>query len=169
MWAIWLGLLVISRLHKLQNITARILSSCHNRSHELFHIINPVTLSFRIRPALKKAFAGYTKSGGCVRLMTRTSRCENLEGLSHQYSWERTNQSEVKPPYWMRIRVMWLVRALFAYKIPHFVRLWTLVPPGTKAKMNFKSLSEHTSRTRHLSQHVFDVGQQNNDSMPFFF
>ena len=41
------------------------------------------------------------------------------------------------------------------------------MPPGTKAKMNFKSLSEHTSRTRHLSQHVFDVSQQNNDSMPF--
>ena len=33
-------------------------------------------------------------------------------------------------------------------------------PPGTKAEMNFKS--------RHLLQHVFDVGQQNNDSMPFF-
>ena len=41
-------------------------------------------------------------------------------------------------------------------------------PPGTKAEMNFKSLLEHTSRTRHLLQRVFYVGQQNNDSMPFF-
>ena len=105
MWAIWLALLVISWLHKLQNITARISSSCHNSSHELFHIINPVMFFFRIRRAPTKVFAGYTKSGGCVGLMTRTSRCENLEGLSHQYSWERTNQSEVKPPSWMRIRL----------------------------------------------------------------
>ena len=41
-------------------------------------------------------------------------------------------------------------------------------PPRTKVEMNFKSLLEHTSRTRHLLQHVFYVGQQNNDSMPFF-
>ena len=94
MWAIWLALLVISWLHKLQNITARISSSCYNSSHELFHIINPVMFFFRIRRAPTKAFAGYTKSGGCVGLMTRTS-----------------------------------VRALFAYKILHFVRLWTIAPP----------------------------------------
>ena len=79
MWAIWLALLVISWLHKLQNITARISSSCHNSSHELFHIINPVMIFFRIRRAPTKAFAGYTKLGGCVGLMTRTSRYENLE------------------------------------------------------------------------------------------
>ena len=79
MWAIWLALLVISWLHKLQNITARISSSCHNSSHELFHIINPVMFFFRIRRAPTKAFAGYTKLGGCVGLMTRTSRYENLE------------------------------------------------------------------------------------------
>ena len=79
MWAIWLALLVISWLHKLQNITARISSSCHNSSHELFHIINPVMFFFRIRRAPTKAFAGYTKSGGCVGLMTRTSRYEDLE------------------------------------------------------------------------------------------
>ena len=78
MWAIWLALLVISWLHKLQNISVRILS-CHNRSHELFHIIDPVTFFFRIRPALTKAFARYTKSGGCVGLMTKKSRYENLE------------------------------------------------------------------------------------------
>ena len=79
MWAIWLALLVISWLHKLQNITARISSSCHNSSHELFHIINPVMIFFRIRRAPTKAFAGYTKLGGCVGLMTRTSRYENLK------------------------------------------------------------------------------------------
>ena len=79
MWAIWLALLVISWLHKLQNITARISSSCHNSSHELFHIINPVMIFFRIRRAPTKAFARYTKLGGCVGLMTRTSRYENLE------------------------------------------------------------------------------------------
>ena len=79
MWAIWLALLVISWLHKLQNITARISSSCHNSSHELFHIINPVMIFFRIRRAPTKAFAGYTKLGDCVGLMTRTSRYENLE------------------------------------------------------------------------------------------
>ena len=79
MWAIWLALLVISWLHKLQNITARISSSCHNSSHELFHIINPVMFFFRIRRAPTKVFAGYTKSGGCVGLMTRTSRYEDLE------------------------------------------------------------------------------------------
>ena len=79
MWAIWLALLVISWLHKLQNITTRISSSCHNSSHELFHIINPVMFFFRIRRAPTKAFAGYTKLGGCVGLMTRTSRYENLK------------------------------------------------------------------------------------------
>ena len=57
----------------------RISSSCHNSSHELFHIINPVMIFFRIRRAPTKAFAGYTKLGGCVGLMTRTSRYENLE------------------------------------------------------------------------------------------
>ena len=79
MWAIWLALLVISWLHKLQNITTRISSSCYNSSHELFHIINPVMFFFRIRRAPTKAFAGYTKLGGCVGLMTRTSRYENLK------------------------------------------------------------------------------------------
>ena len=82
MWAIWLALLVISWLHKLQNITARISLSCHKSSHELFHIINPVTFFFRIRPAPTKAFAGYTKSGGCVGLMTRTSRYKNLQDFN---------------------------------------------------------------------------------------
>ena len=128
MWAIWLALLVISWLHKLQNITARISSSCHNSSHELFHIINPVMIFFRIRRAPTKAFAGYTKLGGCVGLMTRTSRYENLEDFHTIFV--GTDQSKRSETAILDANsVMWLVRALFAYKILHFVRLWTIAPP----------------------------------------
>ena len=60
----------------------------------------------------------------------------------------------MKPPSWMRIRLCdWFVPYL------HTESCTLLAPPGTKAEMNFKLFLEHTSKTRHLVQHVFDVGQ----------